>query len=95
MIEAGTCLFSTDVVVDSLPNADGYVRMGEGKLTHDLNGLTLEGHFGGQSFLLRKDPLSMYSCHIEYDYMGNGDCIDLSTLEDTYYIYPKKRIGRQ
>jgi F420-0:gamma-glutamyl ligase len=31
----------------------------------------------------------MYSCHIEYDYMGKGDCIDLSTLDDTYYIYPK------
>ena len=32
---------------------------------------------------------SMYSCHIEYDYFGKGDCIDLSTLEDTYYIYPQ------
>jgi hypothetical protein len=33
---------------------------------------------------------SMYSCHIEYDYLGkHGDCIDLNTLEDTYYIYPE------
>jgi hypothetical protein len=88
MVEAGTYAFSADVVVDSLPNAEGYIRMGEGRLTHDMNGFTLEGVFGGQPFLLKKDPLSMYSCHIEYDYMGKGDCIDLSTLNDTYYIYP-------
>lgn len=91
LIEAGTYFFSSDVVIDSLPNAKGYVRLGEGRLTHDMNGFTLEGIVGGQSFLLKKDPLSMYSCHIEYDYMGKGDCIDLSTLNDTYYIYPKTK----
>ncbi len=89
MIEAGTYAFASDVVVDSLPNADGYIRLGEGRLTHDITGFTLEGIFDGKPFLLKKDPLSMYSCHIEYDYMGKGDCIDLSTLDDTYYIYPK------
>ena len=33
---------------------------------------------------------ALYSCHIEYDYLGRyGDCVDLNTLEDTWYIYPK------
>lgn len=91
LIEAGSYFFSSDVVIDSLPNSKGYIRLGEGRLTHDMNGFTLEGMIGGQSFLLKKDPLSMYSCHIEYDYMGKGDCIDLSTLNDTYYIYPKTK----
>jgi DNA-directed RNA polymerase subunit RPC12/RpoP len=89
LIKEGEYFFSSEVVVDSLPNADGYIRLGEGRLTHDMNGFTLEGVFGGEPFLLKKDPLSMYSCHIEYDYQGRGDCIDLSTLHDTYYIYPK------
>ncbi len=89
LIKAGTYCFSSEVVVDSLPNSNGYIRMGEGRLTHDMNGFTLEGAFEGKPFLLKKEPLSMYSCHIEYDYMGKGDCIDLSTLDDTYYIYPK------
>ena len=32
---------------------------------------------------------SLYSCHIEYEYLGKfGDCVDLNTLEDTWYIYP-------
>jgi hypothetical protein len=90
-ILAGVYSFSDDVIVDSLPNSKGYIRLGEGKLTHNMDGFTLEGDFEGRKFLLKKDPLSMYSCHIEYDYMGNGDCIDLSTLDDTYYIYPKSK----
>ncbi|MBQ2544112.1 MAG: hypothetical protein II556_04105, partial [Bacteroidales bacterium] len=33
---------------------------------------------------------SAYSCHIEYNYLGKwGDCVDLNTLEDTWYTYPK------
>jgi ribosomal protein S27AE len=88
-IETGTYNFSSAAAVDSLPNAKGYVRLGEALLTHDMNGFRLEGELGGGPFLLEKPPSSMYSCHIEYEYMGKGDCIDLSTLEDTYYIYPK------
>ncbi|MFA6890124.1 MAG: hypothetical protein WCQ80_03815 [Bacilli bacterium] len=87
-IEEGTYHFQDRVVVDALPNANGYIRLGEGLLVHDMNGFQLSGHFDGQDFLLQKEPLSMYSAHIEYDYFGKGDCIDLSTLDDTYYIYP-------
>ena len=32
----------------------------------------------------------LYSVHIEYEYLGKyGDCVDLNTLEDTLYCYPK------
>lgn len=89
LVEAGKYYFSSDVVIDSLPNSKGYIRLGEGRLTHDMHGFTLECLADGAEFTLKKEPLSMYSCHIEYDYMGKGDCIDLSTLSDTYYIYPK------
>lgn len=87
-IMEGKYFFQDRVVVDSLPNAKGYIRLGEATLTHSKQGFRLEGNFDGEDFLLEKDPLSMYSCHIEYNYMGRGDCIDLSTLQDTYYIYP-------
>ncbi len=88
-IEAGTYGFSAQAVVDSLPSADGYIRLGTAQLSHGMDGFRLEGNFGGKPFLLEKKPLSMYSCHIEYEYEGNGDGIDLSTLTDTYYIYPQ------
>jgi DNA-directed RNA polymerase subunit RPC12/RpoP len=91
-IEEKTYEFSDDVLVDSLPNAKGYIRLGPAKLSHNLNGFYLEGCFGGKKFSLSKEPLSMYSCHIEYEYFNKGDCIDLSTLDDTYYIYPQSKL---
>jgi hypothetical protein len=85
-IEAGTYFFSARCHVDSLPNAKGYIRLGEGTITHDMSGFHLKGDGG---FNMEKSVPSLYSCHIEYEYLGKyGDCIDLNTLEDTYYIYP-------
>ena len=36
----------------------------------------------------------MYSLHIEYDYFGQGDCLDLSTLNDTYISFEKQEERR-
>ena len=79
-----------DVHVDSLPNADRFIRLGGGKLIHDENGFRVWGtDSDGDPFEMVKDVLSLYSCHIEYEYLGKyGDCIDLNTLDDTFYIYP-------
>lgn len=83
-IEKGTYSFTDKVRIESLPNALGYINLGEGILVHDAHGFRLES----KHVNLTKEPLSMYGLHIEYDYFKKGDCIDLSTLEDTYYIYP-------
>lgn len=90
-VEDGGYFFMDRVVVDSLPNAKGYIRLGEATLTHSLEGFVLEKMTDGEDFRLEKKPLSTYSLHIEFDYFGKGDCIDLSTLEDTFYIYPLTR----
>jgi ribosomal protein S27AE len=90
-IEEGKYFFQDQVIVDSLPNAKGYIRLGEATLTHSIEGFLLERETEGESYRLEKKPLSLYSLHIEYDYKGKGDCIDLSTLEDTFYIYPITR----
>ena len=86
---AGTYRFEDDVTVDWLPNARGYIRLGTGHLIHDAEGFRMTGNFDGKPFELVKEPRSMYACHIEYNYFGKGDCIDLSTLEDTWYLYPR------
>ena len=31
---------------------------------------------------------SMTSIHTEYDYRGKGQCVTLSTVDNTYFIYP-------
>ena len=88
-VEAGNYRFSGPVRVDSLPNAKGYIPLGEGVLTHDMNGFSVRvtGKYG--SFEMVKSVPSLYSCHIEYEYLGKyGDCVDLNTLQDTWYIYP-------
>ena len=88
-IEEGRYFFRDRVMVDSLPNAKGYIRLGEATLTHSADGFLLEKLEGEEDRLsLEKRALSLYSLHIEFDYMGKGDCIDLSTLDDTYYLYP-------
>ncbi len=91
-IEAGNYRFEDDVIVDSLPGSKGFIRLGNANLVHDRSGFHVKGTFEGTAFSLEKEPLSTYSIHIEYDYLGKGaDCISLSTLDDTYYLYPRHR----
>ncbi len=90
-IAAGIYNCNLTVIVDALPNALEFIRLGTAKLSHTMDGFLLEGEFDGQAFKLQKPALSMYSCHIEYEYFGKGDCIDLSTLDDTYYIFPQDK----
>ena len=90
-VEAGT--YSTGVLkvrVNTLPNAKKFIFLGEGTLVHDMNGFTVRGtDTDGDPFEMIKTVPSLYSCHIEYEYLGKfGDCVDLNTLEDTWYIYP-------
>ena len=87
-IEEGTYEVQDEVDVDTLPNARGYINLGRGSLTHNLDGFRLDVDYPDGPLHLQKTPASMYSCHIEYNYDQRGDCIDLSTVSDTYYIYP-------
>ncbi|MFA7434800.1 MAG: hypothetical protein WC006_00360, partial [Bacilli bacterium] len=85
----GTYYLEDEVEIESLPNSKGYIPLGSGKFIHSLDGFKLVGY--DSELELVKDPLSLYSLHIEYDYLGKGDCFDLSTIDDTYYIYPKTK----
>ncbi len=90
-VEAGT--YSTGelpVRVDSLPNAKKYISIGTGTMIHDMNGFRVKvrDKDGDEHEMVKTVP-SMYSCHIEYEYLGKyGDCVDLNTLTDTWYTYP-------
>lgn len=89
-VEAGTYSITCPVGVESLPNAHGYINIGSGTLTHDMDGFAVRvsGDYG--TFEMVKPVPSLYSCHIEYNYLGKyGDCVDLNTLDDTWYCYPR------
>lgn len=88
-VREGTYSFSSPVHVMSLPNSKGYKNLGEGTMEHNMSGfhVKVSGPYG--SFEMDKPVSSLYSCHIEYDYLGKyGDCVDLNTLEDTWYTFP-------
>jgi len=91
-VETGT--YSSGVLnvnVKSLPNAKKFINLGKGTLIHDMNGFIVEGiDVDGDAFKMVKPVESLYSCHVEYQYLfKHGDCIDLNTLDDTWYIYPE------
>ena len=91
-VEAGTYGLECEVLIDSLPNSDGFVQMGKGKLLHDMNGFVLKGHHAGQDFEVRRDVIENYAIHIEYNYIDKKlDCVDISTIDDTYFVYPTTR----
>ena len=79
-----------EVRIESLPNARGFITFEEpGCLTHNMDGFKLTGAYKGEPFTITWEPPLLHSCHIEYDYMGRGDCIDLNTTDDTFYLFPK------
>lgn len=78
------------VTVESLPNAKKYIKLGKGTMVHDMNGFKVNiKSDDGKEYEMVKPVPSLYSCHIEYEYLfKHGDCVDLNTLEDTWYTYP-------
>ena len=90
-VEAGTYSSGDlEVHVDSLPNAKKFVRLGNGTMRHDMTGFHVSGTDDeGNPFSMEIAAETQYSVHIEYEYLGKyGDCVDLNTLEDTWYTYP-------
>ena len=91
-IEAGTYSSGTlKMHVRSLPNAKRFIDLGSGTLLHDMNGFHASCRSSdGTEYQMEKSVASLYSCHIEYEYLGKyGDCVDLNTLTDTWYIFPE------
>lgn len=88
-VEDGSYRFSSDSIVNALPNADRFIDIGHAKFTHDMTGFTLEGEYNGEKYKVHIDTYESYSVHIEYEYLGKyGDCVDLNTLSDTLYVHP-------
>ena len=87
-VEAGTYHFEAEVHTSMMPK-DKFVPLGNGHLVHDMNGFKLTGEFEGEKYEIILPAGSTYGVHIEYEYLGKyGDCVDLNTLDNTYYVYP-------
>ena len=92
-VAKGKYRFECDAHVNDLPNSKGFVRLGKAKFVHDMNGFKVNGvrDYDGKPFEMNIDAAGQYAVHVEYAYrFGNfEDCIDLNTLEDTWYVFPE------
>lgn len=78
------------VKIESLPNAVNFINLGEGRLQHNKSGflLTFKDYGEDKEKTMKFPAKEMISVHTEYDYRGKGQCITLSTVDNTYFIYP-------
>ena len=90
-IDRGNYELDVEVQIDSLPNAKNFINLGLGNLRHDKNGyaLTFTQYGEDREKTLYFSPKSMLSVHTEYDYRNKGQCITLSELDNTYFLFPK------
>ena len=88
-IDRGTYALDTEVHIEALPNAVNFIDMGEGRLLHGREGFTLVFADGSGQEPLHFPPISTFSVHTEYNYRNRGQCITLSTLDNTYFLFPR------
>lgn len=89
-IESGNYHFEDDVrVEDYYSTTVGFKDVGTAHMVHDENGFEFTGEVEGKPFKLNKPVSSMYSVHIEYDFLKRGDAIDIATDNTTYFMFLK------
>lgn len=89
-VQAGTYHFEDDVRVEDYYSTEiGFINVGDAHVVHDKNGFTFTGTVDGKPFTLNKPVSSMYSVHIEYDFLGRGDAFDIATEKTSYFMFLK------
>ncbi|MBE6621911.1 MAG: hypothetical protein E7630_03055 [Ruminococcaceae bacterium] len=90
-IRNGTYYFEDTVRVETLPNAWVFHKQGEGKLVQTPEGTTLTCNLYGKPYKLEKPGMILESLHVEYDYKGHGDCVDISIPDESFWCYLSKK----
>ena len=90
-IEEGTYYFEDDVRIETLPASWKFYKQGMGKLIQTPEGTTIKCNYYGEPYELFRSAKSLESMHIEYDYLGRGDCVDISIPDDSFWCYLSKR----
>lgn len=90
-IKEGRYFLDAVVCIESLPNAVNFIKLGEGRLRHNEKGfsLTFTDYGKKNPSTLFFSAASCFSIHTEYDYRKKGQCITLSTADNTYFLFPR------
>lgn len=90
-IEDGTYYFEDDARIETLPSSLRFYKQGMGKFIQTATETRVECTAYGEPFTLVRSGKSLESMHIEYDYLGRGDCVDISIPTDSFWCYLTKR----
>lgn len=89
-VQSGRYCFEDEARLELLTSSRyKFKAIGTVRLRQDYDGFTVTGTLDdGSDFRLHRSCQSMMSCHIEYDFKGRGDALDLATADDTYWLFP-------
>ena len=90
-LENGTYLLDTDVEIAMQVNLDGICKIGDGHLTHDLNGFHLTGADGKLDY--SQSPVFSHTLYSDYYWYEIGDVIGIGNNEFSYFCFPKENVS--
>lgn len=90
-LEEGTYVLDTDVDIAVQVNLDGVCMIGEGHLTHDLNGFHLTGGNGKLDYT--QSPVHSHTLYSDYYWYEIGDVIGIGDNEFSYFCFPKGNVS--
>ena len=90
-IEDGTYYFEDTARIETLPGSLKFYHQGEGKVIQTPTETRVECNYHGEPYVLTRSAMNLESMHIEYDYLGRGDCVDISIPDDSFWCYLSKR----
>lgn len=90
-IEDGTYYFEDTVRIETLPGSRKFYKQGVGTLIQTPTGTTLRCTCYGEEYTLTRSAKNLESMHIEYDYLGRGDCVDISLPDESFWCYLSRR----
>ena len=90
-LEAGTYRLDTSVRIGMMVDEKGLYMVGDGRLTHDCNGFTLDGCNGKLHY--EQKPRASHSLNADFFWYEIGDVIGLGNRDALYYCFPNAADG--
>ena len=90
-LEDGTYALDADVDIMIQVNPDGVCKVGEGHLTHNLNGFHLTGADGKLDYT--QSPTFSHTLYSDYYWYEIGDVIGIGDNEFSYFCFPKGKVS--
>lgn len=87
----GTYLLDTDVDIAVQVNLNGVYMIGEGHLTHNLEGFHLTGGDGKLDYV--QSPIHSHTLYADYYWYEIGDVIGIGDNVFSYFCFPKKEVS--